>query len=130
MSPAIYDPLAPVVMKAIDAPDPHPAEFNSTAHCELVRGHDGNLVARIEPLLHHHSVALDLDGVERIDAAGITTLVYLYQSALQSGHCFSVTNVPAKVERILRVVGLDHLLMSHNAVQSSQYGSSPQSSAA
>ena len=130
MSPAIHDPLVPLVMKAIEVPEPHARELEPAPHCELVRGHDGDLLARIEPLLHDRSVALDLDGVERIDAAGITALVYLYQSAQQSGHCFSVTNVPARVERILRVVGLDHLLMSHNAVRTSQYGSCSERSAA
>jgi anti-anti-sigma factor len=130
MSPAIHDPLAPLVMKALESLESPPAELNSPPHRELVRGHDGNLLARIEPLLHDRSVSLDLDGVERIDAAGITALVYLYQSAVQSGHSFSVTNVPARVERILQVVGLDHVLMSHNAVQASQYGHCTQRSAA
>ena len=95
-----------------------------------MRDHAGDLLARIEPLLHDRSVSLDLDGIERIDAAGITALVDLYRSARQSGHCFTVTNVPTRVEQILRLVGLDRLLISHNAVRSSQYDPCARRSAA
>jgi anti-anti-sigma factor len=89
---------------------------------QLVRGQESCLLERVGPLVRERNVALDLACVDRIDAAGISTLVALYRSALASGHCFSVTNVSARVAQILSVVGLDRLLLSRNAVRNSHCG--------
>ena len=99
-----------------------PAEVNELVKGQLVRGDDTRLLEQVGPLVRERNVTLDLAGVERIDAAGITALVRLYQMARECGHRFSVTNVSARVGQILAVVGLDRFLLSHNAVRSSQYG--------
>jgi anti-anti-sigma factor len=120
MMTAICEPTSTLTMKAFEQ-----AELN-----ELVRGEDVRLLERVGPLVLNQSVTLDLASVERIDAAGITALLMLYRNARESGHCFSVTNASAHVAQILQVVGLDRFLLSHNAVQNSQYGSQTQRPAA
>ena len=90
---------------------------------QLLRGKDAGLVERIGPLVRESNVTLDLTGVDRIDAAGISMLVTLYSGASQAGHCFNVSNASPRVVQILAVVGLDRLLVSHHAVQNSGYHS-------
>jgi len=127
---AVYEPMSTLVMKTVGAAELYEPELRQTAKGELVRGQDASLLERIGPLVLHRSVTLDLACVERIDAAGISALIALYRAARESGHCFSVTNVPTRVAQILEVVGLDHLLMSHNAVHGSQFDPCSQRSAA
>jgi anti-anti-sigma factor len=130
MMTATYESMSTLVMTTIGAAELHEPESRQTAQGELVRGQDASLLERLAPLVLHRNVALDLSCVERIDAAGISALIALYSAARASGHCFSVTNVPARVAQILEVVGLDHLLISHNAVRDSQYDPCAQRSAA
>jgi anti-anti-sigma factor len=119
MNTAILEPKATLIFQAAD-----PAEFNEPADLnELVRGQDALLLKHVGPMVRERSVALDLAGVERIDAAGITALVALYRSAREFGHRFTLTNVSPRVEQILCVVGLDRYLLSHNAVRTSNCGS-------
>lgn len=80
---------------------------------ELVRGNDHCLMAQLEPLVRQQNIALDLKGVNRIDAAGITALISLYGWAHEAGHEFRLCNVPARVAQILALVGLDSILLSH-----------------
>jgi len=89
---------------------------------ELVRGHEHALMEQLGPLVARQSIALDLTPVERIDAAGIAALVTLYANACQAGHSFTVSNAQPHVAKILALVGLDRILMSQNAVQSSHSG--------
>jgi anti-anti-sigma factor len=122
MTIAMCEAMATPTMMAVE-----PEELNEPARGEwvsgqLVRGEDTGLVRRIEPLLRERSVMLDLAGVERIDAAGITALLALYRSAREFGHRFNLTNVAPRVAQILAVVGLDRFLLSHNAVRSSNCG--------
>jgi anti-anti-sigma factor len=112
MTIAMCEPMATLTIKALE-----PAELS-----ELVRGQDQVLLQHVGPLVRERSVTLDLASVERIDAAGITALVALYRSARESGHCFSVTNVSARVAQILTVVGLDRFLISHDVIQSPHSG--------
>ena len=84
---------------------------------ELVRGQEGELLERLKPLVSAQSVTLDLSHVERIDAAGIATLISLYGTARDAGNLFAITNTSARVLEILHLVGLDRVLVSHNAVQ-------------
>jgi anti-anti-sigma factor len=84
---------------------------------ELVRGDEQQLIQRVAPLLREKNVALDLHRVDRIDAAGIAALISLYSSARTAGHQFTVCNVSARIEEILALVGLEHILMSHNGSQ-------------
>ena len=117
MTNAMCDPLSTLVKNTDE-----PIELNERVQGQLVRGEDTSLLARVGPLVREHSVTLDLASVERIDAAGITALLMLYRGARESGHSFSVTNVPERVARTLAVVGLDQLLLSHNAVRNSHSG--------
>jgi anti-anti-sigma factor len=97
---------------------------------EFVRGHEQALLEQMGPLVCRQSIALDLTPVERIDAAGIAVLVTLYANACQAGHTFTVSNASPRVMRILALVGLDRILVSQNAVQSSQSGPRLERSAA
>ena len=90
---------------------------------ELVRGSDQRLIDQIDPLVRRQSVSLDLNSVERIDAAGIAALISLYRIASEAGHRFSISNATPHVAELLALVGLDRILMSHNAKQSSHSGS-------
>jgi len=83
---------------------------------ELVRGHDQDLFARLAPVVRQQSLVVDLEVVERIDAAGIAALISLYRCACDAGNRFAVTNPSAHVAEILAVVGLDRILVSQNAV--------------
>ena len=83
---------------------------------ELVRGDEQHLVQRVAPLLRENNVTLDLNGIDRIDAAGIAALISLYSSARNHGNTFSVINVSPRVEEMLSLVRLEDVLVSHNAV--------------
>jgi anti-anti-sigma factor len=82
---------------------------------EIVRGNDSYLVDEMTPLVRRQDVTLDMNHVERIDAAGIAALISLYRLAEESGHRFSVYNVTPRVYELLALVGLEKVLMSHNA---------------
>lgn len=84
---------------------------------ELVRGQEHELVERIAPVVREQSVALNLEGVERIDAAGIAALISLYGAARDAGHGFAVANPTAHVREILALVGLDRILLSNCATE-------------
>lgn len=82
---------------------------------ELVRGNEQRLIDEIKPLVRFQSVSLDLASVERIDAAGIAALIALYRIADASGHSFRISSASARVAEMLTLVGLDEILLSHNA---------------
>ena len=83
---------------------------------ELVRGQEQCLLERLTPVVRQQNVTLDLRNVERIDAAGIAALISLYGSAKRAGNEFTVVNVVPHVAEILRLVGLDHFLLSHDVI--------------
>jgi len=89
---------------------------------ELVRGQEQCLVERLTPIVRRQNVTLDLRHVERIDAAGISFLISLYGAALSAGNEFTVVNASHRVAEILALVGLDRILLSHNAVAGLQSG--------
>jgi len=60
--------------------------------------------------------------VERVDAAGIAALISLYRLAQESGHRFSVLNVAPRVRELLALVGLEGILVSHNANRATATG--------
>jgi anti-anti-sigma factor len=91
----------------------HKVEAVSTGGItELVRGTDKQLIERLTPLVRQKHVVLDLAGVERIDAAGISALITLYCEACKAGQEFSVFNAAPRVHQILGLVGLDHILLT------------------
>ena len=87
---------------------------------ELVRGEEQCLVQRVAPLLRETDVVLDLNRIERIDAAGIAALISLYSAARTHGRTFSIKCVSPRVAELLTLVHLDDILISHNAVFASQ----------
>jgi len=82
---------------------------------ELVRGQERELVERLTPVVQKESVTLDLGHVERIDAAGVAALISLYSSARNAGHQFNIIHATRHVAEILRIVGLDRILLSCRA---------------
>ena len=89
---------------------------------ELVRGDEQCLVQRVAPLLRERDVVLDLNRIERIDAAGIAALISLYSMAQNHGHAFSIKCVSPRVTEMLSLVRLDDVLISHNVVYTPQCG--------
>jgi len=87
---------------------------------ELVRGEEQCLMQRVAPLLRDRDVVLDLNRIERIDAAGIAALISLYSTARNHGHTFSIKCVSPRVAEMLSLVRLDDVLISHNVVFASQ----------
>ncbi len=83
---------------------------------ELVRGQEQRLLKELEPVVRQHSVTLDMRQIERIDAAGISSLISLYGAAHAAGHEFAIVNAGPRVAEILQIVGLDRILISHKAV--------------
>lgn len=79
---------------------------------ELVRGREQSFLERLAPVVQRESVRLDLGSVERIDAAGLAALITLYCDACKAGHSFSVARPGRHVREILRVVGLDRILLA------------------
>ena len=82
---------------------------------ELVRGQEQCLLKALEPVVREQSVTLDMRQVERIDAAGIAALISLYGAAHSAGNEFAVINASHRVAEILALVGLDRILISHDA---------------
>ncbi len=92
-------------MAAVDA-----AELGETF--ELVRGCEQRLLERLGAMVRSQSVALDLERIERIDAAGLAALITLYCDACKAGHSFTVERPARHVREILSLVGLDRILMA------------------
>ncbi len=90
---------------------------------ELVKGNECGLVDEMTPVVRQQSVWLSLERVERIDAAGISALIFLYRTAREAGNCFRIANLKPHVAEILALVGVDRILVSHNARQLNQDGS-------
>jgi anti-anti-sigma factor len=82
---------------------------------ELVRGNEQQLLALVQPLVRRQDVLLDFEGIKRIDAAGLASLITLYCSARRAGHRFVVANPSPHVREILALVGLEAMLVSHDA---------------
>jgi anti-anti-sigma regulatory factor len=97
---------------------------------ELVRGNEQLLLERMMPLVRRQCVSLDLETITRIDAAGLAALIRLYCAAREAGHTFTVSKPPSHVAEILAVVGLDKILVSHNADDFSYPGTQLEATAA
>jgi len=89
---------------------------------EIVRGSESYLVDEMTPLVSRQDVSLDMSPVERIDAAGIAALISLYRLAEESGHRFKVMNVAPRVYELLKLVGLENVLVSHIANAATETG--------
>lgn len=89
---------------------------------ELVKGHNLEVLAQIAELVRRRSIELNLESVQRIDAAGVAALVTIYNTALGAGHRLTVSHASARVAEVLSLVGLDKMLLSQNAVRNSHSG--------
>jgi ABC-type transporter Mla MlaB component len=95
--------------------DPNAAIINAAElaeSIELVRGQEQSFVDRLAPIVRRQSVALDMGSVERIDAAGLAALISLYCDACKAGHSFTIARPGRHVCEILKLVGLDRILLS------------------
>jgi anti-anti-sigma factor len=97
---------------------------------ELVRGNENALLQRFMPLVRRQCVALNLESVTRIDAAGLAALITVYCTARESGHDFMILNPSSHVAEILAVVGLDKILVAQNAGSFSESGIPAEATAA
>ncbi|MGD0348454.1 MAG: STAS domain-containing protein [Terracidiphilus sp.] len=88
---------------------------------ELVRGNEQQLLERLQPLVRRQDIALDLENIERIDAAGLAALITLYCDACKAGYRFAIVNPSSHVREILAIVGLDPLLVSQNTEEVSHF---------
>jgi anti-anti-sigma factor len=79
---------------------------------ELVKGQEHQLVARLDAVVRRESIVLDLGAVERVDAAGLAALITLYAEACQAGHSFTLSRPNRHVREILKLVGLDKILLA------------------
>jgi len=89
---------------------------------KLIRGNEKQLLDRLMPLVCSRSLVLDMDAVERIDAAGVSALIDLYRSARESGQRFAIVNPRPHVAQVLALLGLERILMSQNAEFISHFG--------
>jgi len=80
-------------------------------NCELVRGTEAQVIDALLPRVQQESVALDLSGVERMDAAGIAALITLYCASVEAGYAFSVVDPSPHVLELLHIVGLESILI-------------------
>ncbi len=78
---------------------------------ELIKGQEQKLLEELRPIVRGQSVRLDLSSTERIDAAGLAALVSLYRDARENGHEFAVVNPQRRVARVLKIVGLDRMIL-------------------
>lgn len=90
----------------------NPAVVIIAVQNDLVRGNETQIVDELLTRVQQESIALDLSNVERIDAAGIAALITLYCSAVQAGTDFSVAAPSAHVLELLRLVGLESILIA------------------
>jgi anti-anti-sigma factor len=84
--------------------------------CELVRGTETKVMDALLPRVKQESVALDLSGVQRMDAAGIATLIALYCTSIEAGNEFHVVAPSPHVLELLRIVGLESILVTENGL--------------
>jgi anti-anti-sigma factor len=81
-------------------------------NCELVRGTEAQVIENLLPRVKLESVALDLSGVGRMDAAGIAVLIQLYCASVEAGREFSVIDPSSHVLELLNIVGLESILVA------------------
>ncbi|MGA3333292.1 MAG: STAS domain-containing protein [Terracidiphilus sp.] len=81
---------------------------------ELVRGNDDLLLKELMPVVRCHHVELDIGSVKRIDAGGLSALIALYCEARKAGNSLTVSRPGRHVQEILRVVGLDEILLAQH----------------
>lgn len=88
----------------------------------LVRGRAQKLLEELLPLVAANNVVLSLEGVHKIDAAGLGVLISLYGEARRMRRSFRLIKPSRIVKGLIRIVGFEVLLLSHNMNRESQSG--------
>jgi anti-anti-sigma factor len=91
-------------------------------HAEIVRGVEHGLVEEITAHFVAGNILLDLASVKRVDAAGISALLGLYQSAHNAGRRFALSSPSRHVKEVLEIFGLERLLVSRMVIDASHSG--------
>lgn len=107
-----FSPMIDGVSKGVEA--------SFAAPTELTRGNEQLLLEHLAARVRDEDVELDLEAVERIDAAGLSALIALYCDACNSGHRFTVTRPRRHVREILSIVGLDRLLLGEETAAAAE----------
>jgi anti-anti-sigma factor len=97
---------------------------------ELVRGQEQEFLSELRPVVARQNVTLNLEETDRIDAAGVAALVVLYCDACKSGHRFAIANPSPRVQDVLRLVGLDAILVAGSREETVCFGTRLQVTAA
>lgn len=63
------------------------------------------------PLAAGHLLVVDVSGLALCDSSGLTTFIAARERALAVGAAFELVDPPAAVTRMLRVTGLDQVLL-------------------
>ncbi|MBP2336826.1 anti-sigma B factor antagonist [Saccharothrix coeruleofusca] len=61
-----------------------------------------------------HRLVIDLSGLALCDSSGLTTFIVARERALAAGTGFELTAPPPPVSRMLRVTGLDRVLLARH----------------
>lgn len=83
---------------------------------ELVRGKESAFLSAALPMVENGGLVLDMSQVNSLDAGGIGIILILRQVAEREGNFLVLTNPSARVQQVLRLVGLDAILVC-NEVQ-------------
>jgi anti-anti-sigma factor len=81
---------------------------------KLIRGQEDRLLMLALPLVEKCGLTLDMSQVGELDAAGIGTLVFLWQCAERAGRPFALVNPSRRVLQLLALVHLDDILIDHH----------------
>jgi anti-anti-sigma factor len=95
--------------------NPSSAACEGTAWLEcpskLIRGEEDRLLVLALPMLEECGLTLDMSKVREMDAAGIGTLVFLWQCAERADKPFALVNPSRRVMQLLALVHLDDILI-------------------
>lgn len=58
-------------------------------------------------------VVIDLRGVPRADSAGLALMVEWWREARSAGRALRIVNIPARLQDLIRVNGLQDLFLNH-----------------
>ena len=79
---------------------------------DLTRGQENHLITLALPVLEQGELVIDMSRVETIDAAGISTLVFLRQCADRVGATLALVNPSRRVREMLALVHLDSIFLA------------------
>jgi anti-anti-sigma factor len=82
---------------------------------ELVRGKEDGFLSEALPFVEDAGLVVDMSQVTSLDAGGIGVILILRQVAEREGNLLVLTNPSPRVRQILRLVGLDAILVCNEA---------------